>query len=582
MSRFRLGAQLQPGAETQASFALWAPRARKLEVRFFDGPHRALNTFPVPPVGEGIFEAVLTGIKAGALYKWVLDGQELTDPYARFLPFGVDGPAEVLPERTTPPLVNRPPLHRLVIYEMHVGTFTPEGTYAAATARLPELKLLGVNTLELMPLSSFPGRRGWGYDGVAHFAPYAPYGRPEELCAFVEHAHALGLAVLADVVYNHFGPQGCALAATAAEYFSREDGPWGGGLDYRQPRMRAYALDNARMWFERYGFDGLRLDATHAIHDPSPRHILRELSEPAHAYPQPRLLIAEDDRNDPSLVLDLEVDAQWADDFHHQVHVLLTGEHDGYYAGYAPAVEALARTIQRGWLYEGEVYPAWGRPRGRPAVALRPERLVYSLQNHDQVGNRALGDRLTALASGQAVEAATALLLFLPTIRLLFMGQEWGASTPFLFFCDHGPELGAQISEGRRKELASFASFGSPAARDRIPDPQSEETFRRSQLRWDERDREPHRRIWKLVQALLRLRRDDPVLNASSSWAQLHAEARGDLLLVERRGPRGTRQLLANFTDRFIACDLASYGEVLLATAEPRKDGLPPRAAVIL
>ncbi len=579
MSPFRLGSQVQPDG---ARFALWAPAARTVEVRLYADAHHPLVTVPIPSQGEGIFEGVLTGVGPGAFYKWVLDGRELTDPYARFLPFGVDGPAEVIPELRTRPLADRPPLHRLVIYELHVGTFTKEGTYAGAAERLSDLKALGINTLELMPLSAFPGRRGWGYDGVAHFAPYSPYGRPEELRAFVERAHGLGLAVLVDVVYNHFGPAGCALVASTTEYFSRDDGAWGSSPDFGNPRMRAYVLDNARMWFEQYGFDGLRLDATHAIHDVSPLHILRELSELAHSYPEPRLLIAEDDRNDPALVLDLQVDAQWADDFHHQVHVLLTGEQDGYYAGYVPSVEALAETIQRGWLYEGAIYPAWGKPRGRSAAVLRPEQLVYSLQNHDQIGNRALGERLTALVAPAAVEAATALLLFLPAIPLLFMGQEWAASTPFLFFSDHGPELGARVSEGRRKEFASFTAFADPAARERIPDPQSEETFRRSKLDWDEREHEPHQRLWKLTRALLELRRDDPVLAAPSERRELRAEAHDDLLFVERSGPKGTRKLIANFTDRFVRFDLASQGDVLLATAAPRLDGLPPQAAVIL
>ncbi|HZU84414.1 MAG TPA: malto-oligosyltrehalose trehalohydrolase, partial [Polyangiaceae bacterium] len=517
------------------TFRAWAPRVTELAVRLHAAADEPIATHPLRPIGGGWFEARLAGAGPGTLYTFVLDGRERPDPYARFLPFGVHGPAEVIARARAAPLWNAPPLHRHVVYELHVGAFTPEGTYAAAAERLGELADLGVTALELMPVSSFPGRRGWGYDGVAHFAPFAPYGRPEALRLLVERAHALGLAVLLDVVYNHFGPRGNYLGEYAREYFTSAHGnPWGSAPDFRVAAMRRYVVDNARMWFDEYGFDGLRLDAVHTIRDDSPVHVLRDLRDLAASYRPTRILVGEDDRNDPSVVTELGLDAVWADDFHHQMRVLLTGERDGYYAAYEPRLKDLARVIERGWLFEGQRYGPWDAPRGKPAGELAPERFVYCVENHDQVGNRAFGTRLDIDAGADALRAATAVLLFLPTTPLVFMGQEWACSSPFLFFTDHDPEYGPLVSQGRRAEFGRFAAFADESARERIPDPQSPETFERSKLRWQERDVEPHRSFLESVRAMLRLRRDDPVLRAPGRRSSLCAREQDGVLVVER------------------------------------------------
>lgn len=546
----RLGAWLAPGG---VAFRLWGTRAARAAVAIYDARgERAEREVPLEARGGGHFEALVPGLGPGALYKFRLDGETYPDPYARALPFGVHGPAAVVdPDayrwRHGP---RREPLSgRTVVYELHVGTFTREGTFAAARGRLGDLAALGVTAVELMPLSSFAGRRGWGYDGVGHFAPHAAYGTPDELKAFVDEAHGLGLSVWLDVVYNHFGPEGNYLGAYSPEYFTkRVPTPWGDGPDFVEPHMRRFVLDNARHWLEEFRLDGLRLDATHHVNDPGPEHLLRELAALARALPGPPVLVAEDERNEPKLLLEYGLDGVWADDFHHVVHVLLTGERDGYYAGYEPRAADLARAVERGWLYEGQPWPLSGEPRGAPAAGLEAHRLVYTLQNHDQVGNRARGDRLNHLVSPAAYRGASALLLFLPMTPLLFMGQEWAASTPFQYFTDFPEELGRQVSAGRRREFEGFADFalgGGPSA---VPDPQAETTFAASVLDWAERDAPGHREVLALYTDLLRLRRTDPVLG-DASRARLRAGAEGGLFWAWRWGrDGGHRALVWNLT----------------------------------
>jgi maltooligosyltrehalose trehalohydrolase len=414
-----------------------------------------------------------------------------------------------------------------------------------------------VTTIEHLPVAAFPGERGWGYDGVALFAPYAPYGTPSELRAFVDAAHGLGLSVVLDVVYNHFGPDGNYLPAYSPEYFTEGvRTPWGAAPNYRNPFMRALVRGSARRWLAEYRFDGLRLDATHAIVDPSPRHILRELADDAAALSPPRMLVAEDERNVPSIVSSLGMAGVWADDFHHAVHVLSTGERDGYYACFRPCVADLARTIERGWLYEGQPWPLSGKPRGEPATRLPASSFIYSLQNHDQVGNRALGDRIFAVGQGERFAAITMLLLFLPATPLLFMGQEWAASSPFQFFSDHAGSLGAKVTQGRRAEFAHFASFATSAAGPEVPDPQAEATFLRSKLAWAERASPGGREMLALVKRMLELRRSDAVM-VSTGREGLRAAAVGELLVVTRVAPsvaaskarRTGRVLVVNFSD---------------------------------
>ncbi len=580
-----LGAELL-GDTTR--FALLSD-ARRCAVRLFDASRRLLSEHELEPLGDGYFEARVAGAPHGTRYAFVLDGRELTDPYARFLPDGVHAPAMVYAPRyafSHEPMAR--PIAQQVIYELHVGTFTEQGTYAAAAERLEALVELGVTALELMPLAAFAGTRGWGYDGVAHYAPYAPYGEPDELRAFVDRAHGLGLSVLLDVVYNHFGPSGNYLPAYSSRYFTSEfPTPWGDAPRFAERAMRRYVLDNARYWLSEFRFDGLRLDATHALVDPSPKHLLRELVEVVAEFTPRRLLIAEDERNEPALVTEYGLDGVWADDFHHQVRVTLTRERDGYYAAYEPGAAGVARGIERGWLYEGQASPS-GKPRGRSADALTAEAFVYCIQNHDQIGNRALGDRLNHSVSPDAYLAVSALLLLLPMTPLLFMGQEWAASAPFRYFTDHDAELGALVSAGRRREFAHFAAFQSETARASIPDPQAEATFSSSRLDWSERERGEHARALALYRAALALRKSDPVLSVSSR-SQLRAEAYGDVLVVTRRSGGETRVIVVNFSETAVPVEqvppLAELGAttLLLATqASATAALLPPLSTLVL
>ncbi len=587
-----LGASL---TQEGTHFAVWAPTASDVRVRLYEDadtqPPKAGATYPLARNADGVFDALVTDARLGALYKFLVDGKQLPDPYARDLPFGVHGPARVVARdafrfRHPVPARTRP----LVIYELHVGTFTQAGTYAAAAEHLHDLVELGVNAIELLPVSSFAGSRGWGYDGVAHYAPFAGYGTPADLKTFVDHAHGLGLHVLLDVVYNHFGPAGNYLTAYDPGYFTdRHKTAWGDAPDFGSNVMRAYVLENARMWFEEYGFDGLRLDATHGIVDDSPVHILRELAELAASSSPPRVLIAEDERNEPALVHDHRLDAVWADDFHHTVRVSLTGETDGYYAAYRGGASELARVIERGWLYEGQVNPTTGKPRGNPAHTLAADNLVYCLQNHDQIGNRALGERLSIDVSAEAYRAASMLLLFLPMTPLLFMGQEWGATTPFLFFTDHDPELGALISKGRRDEFKAFSAFADPAVRSQIPDPQAEETFLRSKLSHEEKRAGEHARTLALYKAMLRLRRDDVVLQ-SSDRTMLAARAVGNVLEIVRRHDDASRVFLWNLGNEPIEARHAAGPQARIIAASHDSDHacdsatlvLAPYAAVVL
>jgi maltooligosyltrehalose trehalohydrolase len=473
----------------------------------------------------------------------------------------------------------------LVIYELHVGTFTQSGTFAGVIERLPDLVALGVTAIELMPVAAFAGERGWGYDGVALYAPHAAYGTPDELRQLVDEAHGLGLSVLLDVVYNHFGPAGNYLTAYSPVYFSEEvHNAWGQAPNYAHPVMRKLVLENARYWLEEFGFDGLRLDATHAILDPSPLHVLDELVEQVRSIEPPRWLIAEDERNFAALVTQVGVSAVWADDFHHQVRVTLTGERGGYYAAFQPSVHGLAEVINRGWLYSGQVNPVTGERRGTSADDLPAQALVYCIQNHDQVGNRAMGDRFPP---GESYRAASLLLLFLPMTPVLFMGQEWSATTPFLYFTDHEPELGHLVSEGRRREFAGFSEFSDPDAQERIPDPQARETFMASKLRWSERELPEQARTLELFRSALALRRTDPVWVAGTR-KELRAEAVAGALVVKRSRGEARRILIMNLGVSGVSlAQLAEHlqlpvYDVQLRSSLDRGDVVPPGTAVVL
>jgi maltooligosyltrehalose trehalohydrolase len=576
-----LGAHVDPGPTTR--FSLFTERAERCAVRLFRDRSTPLTTVPMHALGDGFHELYLEDVGHGALYMFVLDDQVVPDPYARFLPYGVHGPAMAMEPRYSFRNARPQPCAQPIIYELHIGTFTRQGTYRAARLRLPLLRELGVTTIELLPVSAFQGERGWGYDGVAFFAPFAPYGNPDELRAFVDSAHDLGLSVLLDVVYNHFGPSGNYLSAYSQSYFHADKSSWGDAPNYESGPMRALVLDNVRYWLEEFRFDGLRFDAVHAIVDHSPRHLVAEIVEQArHVYPH-ALLIAEDDRNEPALVSELGLDAIWADDFHHQLHVTLTGERDGYYAAYEPSVAALARTIERGFLYEGQTFAPWQKPRGKLADQLSAGAFVYCLQNHDQIGNRALGDRLSDTLTADAYLMASAVLLFLPMTPLLFMGQEWAASTPFQFFTDHDAELGLQVVRGRREEFKSFRAFGDESARALIPDPQAESTFLSSKLNWEERGEGAHKRVLATYRSLIALRKSDPVLTASGR-AGLSARAEGELLRITRVDQGQARTLLANFSaqPRPLPSDLSAAATLVSSGAGEGARELAPHAFIVL
>lgn len=580
-----LGAHVEGDGVRFAAFT----QAASCAVLLVGAEGEELATIEMEALGNGYFQAHVPGTQPGAWYWFIVDGRRLPDPYARSLPQGVHGPGAVVASsyafRHLPPPRER---SDHVIYELHIGTFTEEGTFAAARGRLPALVELGVTTIELMPVAVFAGERGWGYDGVALYAPHPAYGTPDELRELIDEAHGLGLSVLLDVVYNHFGPSGNYLSAYAESYFSDQlQNAWGKAPNFAEPALRDLVLDNARYWLREFGFDGLRLDATHAILDTSPKHVLRELVEIGHELAPPQLLIAEDERNHAELVTLFGLDAVWADDFHHQLRVTLTGEREGYYADFEPSAQGVADVINRGWLYTGQRSVVSGRARGTPADALPAAAFVYCIQNHDQIGNRALGERLSQQLSSDAFRAASMLLLFLPMTPLLFMGQEWAAQTPFLYFTDHEPELGRLVSEGRRREFAAFSAFAAPEAREKIPDPQAIETFRASKLRWAERELPEQRKTLELYRAALALRREDPVL-VSSSREQLLAQASDGVLMVHRWRGNERRVLVMNLGVEPASLESISgrirlrQSRALLRSGDGSSNLLAPQSAILL
>jgi maltooligosyltrehalose trehalohydrolase len=466
-------------------FRLWAPAARSVDVVIGE------RAKPMRAEDEGWYELVERDARAGTLYQYRIDGQQLVpDPASRYQPRDVDGPSEVIDPRKYPwkdAGWKSRPWREAVIYELHVGTFTAEGTYRSAITKLRHLAEHGITAIELMPLSDFAGRRNWGYDGVLPYAPDGAYGRPEDLEALVEAAHAAGLMVFLDVVYNHFGPKGNYLSLYSPEFFTdRHNTPWGAAINFAHPVVRQYFIHNVLYWLEEYHFDGLRFDAVHAIYDDSPRHILDEIRA---AVPAGKHLVLENDANQARFVGPGKYNAQWNDDSHHGYHVLATGETDGYYVAYAdqPA-RHLARCLAEGFAYQGEESPFSKEPRGERSSDLPASCFVDFLQNHDQIGNRAFGERLTVLSDAQKLRALSAIQLLAPSPPLIFMGEEWGCRQPFLFFCDFAGELGDAVRKGRREEFARFAAFRDPAVREKIPDPLAESTFQASVLDWAKAD----------------------------------------------------------------------------------------------
>ncbi|MGQ9676197.1 MAG: malto-oligosyltrehalose trehalohydrolase [Chloroflexota bacterium] len=557
-----MGAHLLP--DSGVVFRVWAPNARRVDAELYTV--KGTTEHPLRPEGDGLFSGMVSSASAGTLYKFRLDGQHsYPDPYSRKQPQGVHGPSEVVDPRFlwTDSAWKGIASDELIIYELHVGTFTPEGTFQGVIDQLDELKSLGVTAIELMPVAEFPGKRNWGYDGVYLFAPSMNYGGVQGLKRLVDATHQRGLAILLDVVYSHLGPSGNYLRAYARQYFTdRHRTPWGEAMNYDGPGshwVRHFAIQNACYWINEFHLDGLRLDATHAIHDSSPVNILQEIAETARATAPPHrrpIIITENENNDVRLIRSPSrggygLDGVWADDFHHTVHTYLTGEQDGYYTDYPPDLENVAFTIEQGFLYQGEMSTHLGRPRGTRVTDEPAWKFIFCIQNHDQVGNRAFGGRLNHELYIGDYHVATALLLLVPETPLLFMGQEFAASSPFLYFTDHEPDLGKLVTEGRREEFKHFAAFSSPANRALIPDPQAESTFQKSKL--DLAERFAHAETYRLYKDLIALRRTDPVLREPSRRRLIAGSLSDTLLVVKRWSNRGERLALFNFGPATVA-----------------------------
>jgi maltooligosyltrehalose trehalohydrolase len=495
---------------------VWAPFAKSVELVT---PERRF-ALRKGLLGDWQNEVDVSELQQG--YRYSIDGGEpLPDPRSQWQPDGVHGSSHVIdcPLRDAARAqggvagFEQKPLRDAVMYEMHVGTFTPEGTYAAAQAKLPHLVQLGVTHIELMPLATFPGGRGWGYDGVYLYAPYPGYGTPRELASFVAACHAQGLGVLLDVVYNHLGPDGNYLARYGPYFTDKYETGWGAAINYDGPHsdaVRRFVIDNALMWLRDYGFDGLRLDAVHAIYSFDAVHVLEELAvavkELGEKLGRNFVLIAESDLNDPRLVRasaqgGFGLNAHWADDFHHAVHRFFTGESDGYYADFRGLAD-VAAALRDGYVYQGQYSPYRQRRHGRAPTGVAAHQLVVCAQNHDQIGNRAQGERLSMMLGVAQLKAIAALTVLSPFVPLLFQGEEWGASTPFLYFTDHEDELGRLVAEGRSKEFSSFRWAGA------VPNPQELGTFTRSKLDWSELSRPPHAEIFEWYRQLIHLRRE--------------------------------------------------------------------------
>ena len=484
------GAALEAGG---VRFRLWAPGCETLSV-VLEADQRAIAMDKQP---DSVFDAFVDGIGAGTLYRYRLpDGLQVPDPASRFQPQDVHGPSEVVDPgsyRWSTEWHGRQ-WNDIVLYELHVGAFTPEGTFRAAIARLDHLAALGVTAIELMPIADFPGRRNWGYDGVLPYAPDSSYGRPDDLRALIDAAHQRGIAVLLDVVYNHFGPDGNYLPVYAPQFFTdRHETPWGSAINYdgeHAAPVREFIIGNALYWTREFRIDGLRLDAVHAIIDESGRHLLDELAERVRAATdRPLHLLLENEDNDPARLgrhgrAPVHYTAQWNDDLHHVLHVAATRERTGYYADYEGDTELLGRTLAEGFGYQGQMMPYRGSARGEPSAHLPPGAFVAFIQNHDQIGNRAFGERLGTIAPPETMRALAATYLLLPQTPMIFMGEEWGARQPFPFFCDFEGDLAEAVRTGRREEFARFPEFQDPEQRDRIPDPLADATFAAAKLDW--------------------------------------------------------------------------------------------------
>jgi maltooligosyltrehalose trehalohydrolase len=554
--RYPIGAEL---ADHGVSFRVWAPSRKTVAVVLENGTNRPLSREPT-----GHFSGLVPEAEVGARYRFRLDNDETPypDPASRFQPDGPHGPSQVI-DPNSYAWHDRSwlgtKLQGQIIYEMHVGTFTPEGTWAAAIDKLPNLREIGITLIEMMPVNEFPGRFGWGYDGVDLFAPTARYGSPDDLRAFVDAAHRIGIGVILDVVYNHFGPDGNYLAQFTPDYFTdRYENEWGEAINFdgsNAEGVREFFVSNARYWTDEFHFDGLRLDATQSIQDSSRDHVIAEITRAAREAASGReiIVIGENEPQLTRLVRAPEkggygLDALWNDDFHHSAMVAMTGRRQAYYTDHAGAPQEFISSAKYGYLFQGQIYSWQGKRRGTPGLDIPPARFVNFVQNHDQIANSGRGRRFHQRTSPGRARAMTALMLLLPGTPMLFQGQEFWASTPFLYFADHKPELGRLVRKGREEFLSQFPSVASEEMSERLADPRSPETFEACRLDWGEFERNAE--AVALHRDLLSLRRDDPafarqqhhaldgaVLGPEAFVLRFFGEHDDDRLLIVNLGP---------------------------------------------
>jgi malto-oligosyltrehalose trehalohydrolase len=602
------GAELT--ADGAVRFRLWAPAQRRISVAL--GNETAEH--PMQAQGDGWFEAVIQdgSARAGTLYRYKLeDGTYIPDPASRFQPRDAHGPSEVI-DSTSYSWRNDDwrgrPWVEAVLYELHVGCFSDDGTFDGVRRHLDHLSELGITAIELMPLSDFEGVRNWGYDGVLPYAPDSAYGRPDSLKRLIDEAHGRQLMVFLDVVYNHFGPTGNYLNRYASKFFtSHHQTPWGDAVNFDDEGSRVvrdFFIHNALYWLEEYRFDGLRFDAVHAIKDDSADNILEEIARTVRSMlPQNRHvhLVLENDDNCAHLLERDDAgraalyDAQWNDDFHHCAHVLVTGEDAGYYGDYhTHPIARFGRVLAEGFAYQGEASGhRGGRRRGEPSADLPPTAFVSFLQNHDQIGNRAFGERLTTLADPQALQAMQAILLLSPEIPMLFMGEEWGTHRPFLFFCDFHDELAEAVRDGRCREFSRFPQFQAVDVCDRIPDPNALDSFTRSRLDWSEAASRKGQTYLDRVRALLALRHAQIVPRLSDQGqarASYSTGEKGTVKVCWWLAGDARLHLFANLTATEatnldwtipgLPLHAVAGGDVEL-TADARLDVLPPWSVIV-
>ncbi len=585
--RIHVGAEVQGALRDAVHFRVWAPARSRVEV-VVDGRAHPMRT---DPERKGYFEATVDGVRAGSRYRYRLDGKdEFPDPASRSQPEGPHGPSEVVDPAT---YVWRDRgwrgtrIQGAVVYELHFGTLTREGTYAAAARELPRLKELGITLLEVMPIAEFPGAFGWGYDGVDLYAPAHVYGSPDDLRRFVDEAHAHGLGVILDVVYNHFGPDGCYLRELSSSYFtSRYTNDWGESINYDgddSGPVRDLVVANAGYWIDEFHFDGLRLDATQSIHDASPNHLIAAIAQRAREAAENGrsiVLVAENEPQDARLARSAAdggygLDALWNDDFHHSASVAATGQREAYYADTHGTPQELIAAVKWGFLFQGQRYAWQEGARGAPAFDLLSTAFVTFLENHDQVANGARGERLWQRTSPAKHRALVALLLLAPQTPMLFQGEEFGSSAPFLFFADHGEELAKLVAKGRAEFLSQFPSMDNEATRRALDSPSARATFEKCKLDAGERDRNVH--VTRFYRDLLRLRRDDPAF-AMQRGDRIHGTVLsedafalryfcdgGDRLVVVNLGRELTRESIA---DPIIAPPRGRHWQVILSTED--------------